>query len=474
MANRHGDSVLFIRHAAVRHYDALKMYRWSGTPHVVATHEGGGVLWEGRLEDITIVPGGVSLTAFGYQRAMSDLLYTGMWTVTSYAGWREVTTNDLADWSSMRYAMDNNNRLYIALSKGESYNNNGHAGGLTWAIPHLGERAPAAFMASYDMRLPVGWQMRILTAGDGFGSPVVEQTINATGGAQSGTISLGLSGGVRIIVSVRNNTGATYTNTANTDEYYMRMTGVQIKSVGVLSTVTASDIAAGLVTYVNSVNPSQLLSDVGSIASTAVNLVQESYEDMTPAEILDSLALREQLVWSVEHDRVLRLAPASSGRRWSVDASESIALSQSMADAANRVYVQYRDRDSRAKRTTRATADTGRVYRDRTYHDQTTSQAQAEAIRDALLVDSAQNHSRNSIVIRSLYSTSGARVPIWSVRPGDVVTVRDISPTTDIDADNVRRFIVSETSYNVDTGEMTLTPALPVPTLVTLLASVLQ
>ena len=59
--------------------EAFEVYEWPGLPHVVVSDYGGGVAWEGRLEDITIVPGGVQLAAFGYQNALRDVTYTALW-----------------------------------------------------------------------------------------------------------------------------------------------------------------------------------------------------------------------------------------------------------------------------------------------------------------------------------------------------------------------------------------------------------
>lgn len=51
------------------HYDR------AGLPHLAVTWAG-GVVWEGRLEDVAIVPGGLRLTALGYIRGYADAPYS--------------------------------------------------------------------------------------------------------------------------------------------------------------------------------------------------------------------------------------------------------------------------------------------------------------------------------------------------------------------------------------------------------------
>ena len=62
--------------------EAFRIYDRPGLPHVTVS-AGGGTIWEGRLEDVAIVDGGVRLGAFGYQRALSDTLYTASFTAAA-------------------------------------------------------------------------------------------------------------------------------------------------------------------------------------------------------------------------------------------------------------------------------------------------------------------------------------------------------------------------------------------------------
>ena len=55
--------------------DAYYIYDRAGLPHIAVTWAG-GVVWEGRLEDVSIVPGGVRLGALGYIRGYADAPYS--------------------------------------------------------------------------------------------------------------------------------------------------------------------------------------------------------------------------------------------------------------------------------------------------------------------------------------------------------------------------------------------------------------
>lgn len=471
--NRRGFSSLSVGFIALSLYEAFALYEWRGTPHMVATGEDGGVAWEGRLEDIAIVPGGLSLTAFGYQRALSDLLYTALWSASGTAGWRPVTDTDITGRTPERYEMDNNNRLYIAPKKGESFGHKRHNGDMSFAVPHLSVRGIKSITANYDMLLPSGWALRILTGNDDFSGLAVESTITATGSAQTGSISLDVTEKPRIQVGIWNATGSTYNNTSETGTFYVRLTNVRVKSVTKTTSVLASDIAASLVTYTNGINPTQLSGEVAQIQATATDLLSEMYEDARPADILTGLATRHQYVWSVWEGRGLWFQPAAAvGRQWYIDIGGGLDLQRSLDNVVNRVYATYRDASNQTLRTGKVTGDVEKfgVTRDNVLDARTTSSTQAESQRDALLTDQSIVQLRAKVGVKRLVDALGVSAPFWAVRAGDTVTIRDLPPTLGSEVDNIRTFRVGGTDYNVSDNVLTITPDTPVPTLVTLTA----
>jgi len=429
------------------------------------------VAWEGRLEDIAIVPGGLSLTAFGYQRALSDLLYTALWSMTGTAGWRPAAFDG---WVPERYEMDNNNRLYISLKNGAIYGHDNHYGELAYASPDKQLLSIVSFSADYDANLPTGWQARIITTDPDNSNRSTAFTLTGDGTPQTGTIDVNTTARRRVALGLRNNTGSAYTNTAQTGNYYIRLTNIRFKAVSKSTSVLASDIAASLVTYTNGINPTQLSAKTTWIQPTATDLLSEMYEDARPADILTGLATRHAYVWSVWEGRGLWFQPAAAvGRQWYIDIGGELNLQRSLDNVVNRVYATYRDASNQTLRTGKATGDVEKfgVTRDNVLDARTTSSTQAESQRDALLTDQSIVQLRAKVGVKRLVDALGVSAPFWAVRAGDTVSIRDLPPTLGAEIDNIRTFRVGETDYNVTDNVLTITPDTPVPTLVTLTAN---
>lgn len=472
--NQHGFAALDAPIIPMSLVEAFEVYEWPGLPHVVVSDGAAGVVWEGRMEDIEIVEGGVRLGALGYQRALHDVPYTALWSWTGSADWREVTSDDLPAFVPGRYEIDNNNRLYVALRKGETYFNATNLGGLTIAEPNRGLRDLTNFSCSYDIDLPANWEFRVRSFEDNFASAVTENTLTATGSQQTGTLSLTLTANKRIVVEIRNNSGGSTTFAGNSGEDYMRLTSIRVKST-TASTVLASDIAAALATYINSINSDQLSSSSVFITATTTDLQDVVYEDQYPAEIMDELALLHTYEWAVWESRILHFRPkGSSGRAWYVDVTSITNLQRSLENLYNSAYGLYQEAGGRTLRTVN-NGDTANQAKygvtRRGFTDvQTTSATEAATHRDTFLTDRKNLAIRAQIEFERVYDASGAEYPLYSIRSGDTITMRNLPPTLSTDIDRIRSFVVGETEYDATENRMDVTPQDPIPTLVTLVA----
>jgi hypothetical protein len=61
-------------------------------------------------------------------------------------------------------------------------------------------------------------------------------------------------------------------------------------------------------------------------------------------------------------------------------------------------------------------------------------------------------------------------MPLYAMRAGDTVTMRNLPPTLSTAVDRIRTFTVGETSYDAAEDRLDIAPSDPVPTLVTLVA----
>lgn len=465
--NRHGFASLSAPLVPMSLAEAFEVYSWPGLPHVVASDTGAGVAWEGRLEDIEIVEGGVALVALGYQRALYDVPYNGLFSRTGTADWET-----RANGAESRYEMDNNNRLYIAPRKGEAFGNNNHYGTMFWRAPHGGIRDLTHFSGDYDITLPAGWEANVFSWDFDLTTVTTEWSLTGTGSNQTGSISLTLAADAQAVGwSIHNETGGSYTVTAESGSWYGRLTNLRVKSA---ATVTAETIARALITHVNFANPAQLAGDGLGVAATATDLRDEVYEDALPADILDRLAILHGTRWAVWEERRLfwgQTGPAA--RAWYVDVGVP-ELQRSIENLRNSAYAVYRDADGATRRTAIATNSDARarfgVTRRGVVNVQTTSLTEATTHRDVFLADGARAGLRATVETDRVYDAYGSPWPLWMVRSGDTMTMRNLPPTLGAEIDAVRTFSIGETEYDAETGRLSVSPVEPMPRLDVLLA----
>ncbi len=474
--NERGFAVLTITRVIMSLADSFEVYEWPGTPHVVVTDSSGMTIWEGRVEDISIVRGGVALAAFGYSRALEDVPYTALWSYTRTAGWTEVTEQERATAVPSAYEMDNNNRIYIAPKKGETYPGGAtNIGAMSYAAPHNGSRTITNFSASYNLLLPSGWTLRLYSATRDFSTVSTEATVNATGSAQSGTWNVTLANPrPRVYVAITNAGGSGSSISDETGVNFARLTDIRMAST-TAATVTASAIATALVTYVNGVNGGQLSASTSLIEATTTDLRDEVYEDEYPGDLLYRLALLHGYEWGVWEGRRLHFRPlASAGRHWYVDVVGGLEMQRSLENIRNSAYAVYRNAAGRIVRTLAAGDKASQtrygLVRRGYLTAQTTSATEAAAHRDAWLADRSMMQDRARIDFVRVFDETGAPYPLYYVRAGDRVTMRNLPPTLSGNVDRIRTFLVGETVYDADRDEISVSPSVPTPTLATLLA----
>ncbi len=70
-----------------------------------------------------------------------------------------------------------------------------------------------------------------------------------------------------------------------------------------------------------------------------------------------------------------------------------------------------------------------------------------------------------------LYDANGNVWPLFSVRAGDTMIIRNLPPTLSTAIDRIRVFRLTRAEYHVDDDTLTLEPESPLPTLAAMLAS---
>lgn len=243
--------------------------------------------------------------------------------------------------------------------------------------------------------------------------------------------------------------------------------------------ITADEIVRDVVTQVSTLNPEQLSSSTSQIQSSDLDLLDEAYEDANPADILTSLALlgdtaNQRFEVGVDQQRRVYFRPVGSeARAWFVDASE-LAVERSLEHVVNRIYGTYQDASGRAVRTadssdTESIARLGIVRREHMSID-TSSSVQASYVLATALHDRSDPLPGADIQFEAIYDARGARWPLYEVKPGDTITIRNLPPDAAVRLDRTRTFRIRRTEYDLIAGRLSVEPDVPLPTLEVMLA----
>jgi len=461
--------------------EAFRIYDRAGLPHVVASSHG-GVVWEGRLEDVAITGDGIRLTAYGYQRALSDAPYTALWSKDTTADFKPISRLDVAartDAFPERFSMNlDTNHIYISNVKNNTYGNTAptEVGYYVFSIPDSSGRQIVAIDFDWELiGIDANWNASFRTLDSTYTTVATPWTQASNAGTQTGTQNLSSLTAADRCAFMLYRSAADAAVASETGAISLRITNLRIKTTST-ATVLASEIASALVSFVNTTNSTQLSSATGWIQSPGVDLKNELYLHQNPSDILTYLAnignsatppIRYE--WSVWEDRVLRFVPRSTyNRSWYVDASE-VTIERTLDSLRNSAYGVYRTADGTEARTSTSsnTFSIARyaVTRRAAVSVNTASSTQAGIYRDAFLEDNKVPRPRVGLRFDELYDASGGRFPLWACRGGDTITIRNLPPSLSISIDRIRTFRVSETEYSLDNNILTVVPEDNPPTL---------
>jgi len=458
---------------AFRYYDNLQFAH-------VELGNGAAIAFEGRLEDPAYRGGALTIGAYGYWRAMTDLPYTAAWvTGSNTRDWRIMTEDLVSTRTPAKYHMENGDgRIYISLRKNETYADGVDGGNYYLEVPHNGERDWVEVTFTYDVTLPTNWRFVTSTwdTGATFTNGVEDDTITGNGASQTGTKTVTLTADNQILsFGIYNNTGGAYNNTNETDDWYAKITAISARTTS-SNTVYADEIVDALVAFVNGVNSTQLSSSTALVGAPAVAINEAVYEDERPNRIIDALAELgdgseswEAGVWEGQklHFR------ARAGNAWYVDIAD-LTIDATADSLANSVYAVYRNASGFTQRTA-VSADAASVSkygvtrRDFVRAD-TGDSTEAGNWRDTHLDDSKDITPRTMLITRKIYTASGGLAPAWLIRAGDTLTIRNLLPGAGGVVDKIRTMRLVRTRYDVDTDTVSLYPGAELPGLDLLVA----
>lgn len=246
---------------------------------VAVVGNGAGVAWLGWVRGATATNRGIAIRALGPWVGLSDTLYTQFWSNTLYGDWQEVVTSVIPGRHPEKYSLDNNNRLYIAPTKGLTFASGGDVGEWLYQVPDKGGYI-AQFQCTYDLFAPAGWVFKV----QGYDSGVLTEfnSLTATGSLQRGALylpggTIGTTAG--ILVSLYNDSGAPSAISNDTGVYYLRLTDVRLTAYTPQFVDTTSTTAVTL-----SVNTTVA---AAITAGTGVSVTPASMTGITAASVLE-------------------------------------------------------------------------------------------------------------------------------------------------------------------------------------------
>lgn len=424
----------------------------------------GRIVWAGRLEQPTARSDGqMTLTAWGYWRALTDVPYLALHSDVGYARWFPLTAADLSSVQSQAWEQDKYNRLYTAPRKNETHSTTTGAG-WKYLIPNGASTQLVALEFNYDFLKTLNWQFRVARRDSAmtFLSTIV--LITAAGAA-----FVSYTFAACDVVSIqhwKNAAAAVYTPDTGVDDRLI-LTNLRVKST-TAAAVTGSAIVNAALSAARAVNPAMLSADTVGISTTTDDQERALYEDVPMTRMLTELADRgdgsQVYEVGVDENRRLFYRP-----RWSLAKTyyADIARLEVQADTEdlfNSAYAVYRDDSGRKMRTSTTTdavsvARYGVTRRLVVSAEFTTSSTTAGNERDAALATTKGVAPRVAIEVDQMTTALGGRLEPWELRPGDILIIRGAQPYL---PDSLAQVRVARITLSADGGmEIEATTKLP-------------
>jgi len=446
-------------------WEAFAFYRSDSPYHLVLT-DGVAEVFSGRVEDVGIQPGGFSFSSYGYWRAMSDLMYSALWVDSGTANWNTLNDDHIAGAIPDRFTTDNNNRLYLAPNKDEVFSNTSALAFWGYAIPQDSLRQIVRVEFNYTLKAPTGWRARLDRRDSSWGLSSSVWTLDGNGATQTGTQTLTVTATDRLTFTLFYN-GASAAYTGESGDTYLKITLLKVKTYN--GDITPGLIAQDLIDHVSGINPNQLSPDYHRVIESGLVLDSEVYEDLSPAEILlnliklgDNQSPPSPYAAAVWEEQKLAFGPLwANGRTWYMDADQ-VTVERTLDGTFNSVYATFSGPLGSTGRTAAAVSqpciERSGLTRQRAVRVNTSSQTFAEAVRDLTLETECKGMVRADIKTLGVYNEAGVKYPMYSVRAGDTMIIRNLPPDTYPEIDKIRSFRVMSTRYDCERDELTPVP----------------
>ncbi|MCP5098350.1 MAG: hypothetical protein GY943_22605 [Chloroflexi bacterium] len=221
----------------------------------------------------------------------------------------------------------------------------------------------------------------------------------------------------------------------------------------------------------SALNPGELSSDTSLIEATSSDMWNKEYQDLLIGEILSPLIYYGDQqdppnVYEIgvyENQQLYYRPRGSNGRTWHVDVPEK-ELSKTISTMYNEAYATHGSGDLKRTAVAQIDASVDKYgLKRRVFVSTTTSQANAERRRDTTLEEFQIATPQGDVVIERLQDESGTAYPIWMIRAGDTIHIRNTSITDGDEIDRTSTFTVKRVAYQLLANTVSVTPESDLP-----------
>ncbi len=224
--------------------------------------------------------------------------------------------------------------------------------------------------------------------------------------------------------------------------------------------VTDKEIVEDVLSRVLAANPnSGIKQNTSRIIKSGRDCQEAAWSATSGLSVVQELAELAQYVTYVDDAQYLYYGPKEVGRTFAL-VDGSIELEKALGEATNQMRVAYKNASNQPVYTAFVENTSERttvgITRQRTLASETTDATEAATLRSVALTDAAPT-IRASLTVRAVRNEYNVREPLDILTRGDVITVGDFSG-----AINKRSYTLAETSVNLVTGEVSVTPEAPI------------
>lgn len=226
----HGDESMsaFVR---LPQHEAFRIFDAGSVLHVVVADVYGRTRFEGRLEDVTIQAGGIQIVAYGYWRALSDIPYNALWSVSKYDQFFVFTTQQIAGVIPDRFDFRNEDHILITPTKNSVQGTTAGDAMIGYTVVTGNGSSRTIVGVSFDFTFvapAANWRAALQSRDATYGAIANDWLITAAGaGTTTGSINVTIAN-ASIVNFFMDFSAANATYTSETGDGYLKITNLRI------------------------------------------------------------------------------------------------------------------------------------------------------------------------------------------------------------------------------------------------------